>query len=39
LATTETELGGYQIVGRLAVGGMAEVYQARAMDGAQRSKD
>lgn len=26
----ETELGGYQIVGRLAVGGMAEVYQARA---------
>jgi serine/threonine protein kinase len=26
----ETELGGYQIVGRLAVGGMAEVYQAKA---------
>ncbi len=26
----ETELGGYQLVGRLAVGGMAEVYQARA---------
>lgn len=26
----ETELGGYQLVGRLAVGGMAEVYQAKA---------
>lgn len=26
----ETELGGYQLVGRLAVGGMAEVYQARS---------
>lgn len=29
----EIELGGYQIVGRLAVGGMAEVYQARARPG------
>src|SRR5215468_2406280 len=27
----ERELGGYEIVGRLAVGGMAEVYQARPM--------
>jgi eukaryotic-like serine/threonine-protein kinase len=33
----ETELGGYQIVGRLAVGGMAEVYQARPRQGTQRS--
>lgn len=33
----ETELGGYSIVGRLAVGGMAEVYQARAMPNTQRS--
>lgn len=33
----ETELGGYQIVGRLAVGGMAEVYQARPKPGSQRS--
>ncbi len=33
----ETELGGYQIVGRLAVGGMAEVYQARPRPGTQRS--
>jgi serine/threonine-protein kinase len=31
------ELGGYEIVGRLAVGGMAEVYQARARPGTQRS--
>lgn len=36
---SETELGGYQIVGRLAVGGMAEVYQARALTNTQRSKD
>jgi len=36
---SETELGGYQIVGRLAVGGMAEVYQARALGNTQRSKD
>ena len=34
----ETELGGYQILGRLAVGGMAEVYQAKAGPGAQRSQ-
>lgn len=33
----ETELGGYQLVGRLAVGGMAEVYQARARSTTQRS--
>ena len=33
----ESELGGYQIVGRLAVGGMAEVYQARAKPTTQRS--
>ena len=33
----ETELGGYLIVGKLAVGGMAEVYQARATTSAQRS--
>ncbi len=33
----ETELGGYQIVGRLAIGGMAEVYQARARPQTQRS--
>ncbi len=33
----ETELGGYQLVGRLAVGGMAEVYQARAKTTTQRS--
>lgn len=29
--TLESELGGYEIVGRLAVGGMAEVYQGRAL--------
>jgi len=33
----ETELGGYQIVGRLAIGGMAEVYQARPTPTTQRS--
>ena len=33
----ETELGGYQLVGRLAVGGMAEVYQARARSTTQKS--
>lgn len=32
----DNELGGYQLVGRLAVGGMAEVYQARGPS-AQRS--
>jgi serine/threonine protein kinase len=31
------ELGGYEVVGRLAVGGMAEVYQARARPTTQRS--
>ncbi len=31
------ELGGYAVVGRLAVGGMAEVYQARALPTTQRS--
>jgi serine/threonine-protein kinase len=30
---TEQELGGYALVGRLAVGGMAEVYQARVKEG------
>jgi serine/threonine-protein kinase len=33
----ESELGGYQLVGRLAVGGMAEVYQAKARSTTQRS--
>jgi serine/threonine-protein kinase len=33
----EAELGGYEIVGRLAVGGMAEVYQVRARVTTQRS--
>ncbi|MFZ5471589.1 MAG: serine/threonine protein kinase [Myxococcota bacterium] len=33
----ETELGGYEIIGRLAMGGMAEVYQARALPTTQRS--
>ena len=33
----ESELGGYQLVGRLAVGGMAEVYQARARPTTQKS--
>ena len=33
----ETELGGYQLVGRLAVGGMAEVYQARSRQTTQKS--
>lgn len=31
------ELGGYEVIGRLAVGGMAEVYQARARPTTQRS--
>lgn len=34
----ERELGGYEVVGRLAVGGMAEVYQARARPGMQRAQ-
>lgn len=33
----EADLGGYEIVGRLAVGGMAEVYQVRARVTTQRS--
>jgi eukaryotic-like serine/threonine-protein kinase len=33
----ETDLGGYNVVGRLAVGGMAEVYQAKARPDTQRS--
>lgn len=33
----ETELGGYRLVGRLAVGGMAEVFQATALATTQRS--
>jgi len=37
VAAQETELGGYQIVGRLAIGGMAEVYQARPLETTQRS--
>jgi len=32
-----SELGGYEVIGRLAVGGMAEVYQARAKATTQRS--
>jgi serine/threonine protein kinase len=35
--SVENELGGYQIVGRIAVGGMAEVYQARPLAQTQRS--
>ncbi|NTX15420.1 serine/threonine protein kinase [Myxococcus sp. CA056] len=31
------DLGGYEVVGRLAVGGMAEVYQAKARSTTQRS--
>ncbi|HEX8438432.1 serine/threonine-protein kinase [Archangium sp.] len=31
------DLGGYEVVGRLAVGGMAEVYQVRARSTTQRS--
>ncbi len=34
---SESELGGYRLIGRLAVGGMAEVYHARARIPAQRS--
>ncbi len=36
VAAAANELGGYVLVGRLAVGGMAEVYQARQKDGGQR---
>jgi len=35
----ETELGGYSIVEKLAIGGMAEVYRARAAPGTARSAD
>lgn len=35
--SVENELGGYQVVGRIAVGGMAEVYQGRALATTQRS--
>lgn len=35
----ETELGGYSIVDKIAVGGMAEVYKARAQAGTQRSAE
>jgi serine/threonine-protein kinase len=35
----ESELGGYAIVEKLAIGGMAEVYRARAGAGTQRSTD
>jgi serine/threonine-protein kinase len=35
----ETELGGYSIVEKIAVGGMAEVYRARAATGTQRSAE
>lgn len=35
----ETELGGYSIVEKLALGGMAEVYRARAAAGTARSAD
>jgi serine/threonine-protein kinase len=35
--TQTTELGGYQLVGRLAVGGMAEIYQAKALAETQKS--
>ncbi|WP_434387563.1 serine/threonine protein kinase [Melittangium boletus] len=34
---SQPDLGGYEVVGRLAVGGMAEVYQARAKSSTQRS--
>ncbi len=35
----ETELGGYSILNKIAVGGMAEVYRARASSGTQRGAD
>ncbi|EPX64799.1 Serine/threonine-protein kinase Pkn6 [Cystobacter fuscus DSM 2262] len=34
---SQLDLGGYEVIGRLAVGGMAEVYQARAKPTTQRS--
>ncbi len=33
----ETELGGYEIVGRIAIGGMAEVFKARPLESTTRS--
>ncbi|MBS2030269.1 MAG: serine/threonine protein kinase [Deltaproteobacteria bacterium] len=33
------ELGGYEIVGKIAVGGMAEIYRARATPAAQKLAD
>jgi len=33
------ELGGYELVGKIAVGGMAEVYRARATAGVQKVTD
>ncbi len=35
--SSQADLGGYEVVGRLAVGGMAEVYQVRAKVSTQRS--
>jgi serine/threonine-protein kinase len=37
VAQQAADLGGYEVVGRLAVGGMAEVYQVRARTTTQRS--
>jgi serine/threonine-protein kinase len=37
VAQQAADLGGYEVVGRLAVGGMAEVYQVRAKPTTQRS--
>jgi serine/threonine protein kinase len=34
---SQLDLGGYEVIGRLAVGGMAEVYQGRAKPTTQRS--
>lgn len=36
---TETELGGYLLSDKIAVGGMAEVYRAKAAQGTQRGAD
>ena len=35
----DQELGGYALVDRIATGGMAEVYRARALPGTQRTAD
>ncbi len=37
MSVAQVDLGGYEVVGRLAVGGMAEVYQVRARSTTQRS--